>query len=53
MKIQTYMWPAIAQGLDVISISPVNAGKTFGYLVPIASYLATQKVCHIFRHIKI
>ncbi|XP_043475288.1 putative ATP-dependent RNA helicase TDRD12 [Leptopilina heterotoma] len=44
MKIQRYILPAIAKGLDVIAISPASAGKTFGYLLPICSYLATNKL---------
>ncbi|XP_076234936.1 putative ATP-dependent RNA helicase TDRD12 [Calliopsis andreniformis] len=39
-KIQSYMWPAIKKGLDVIAIGPAKSGKTFGYGFPVCGLLA-------------
>ncbi|XP_033228766.1 putative ATP-dependent RNA helicase TDRD12 isoform X2 [Belonocnema kinseyi] len=41
-KIQSYMWPAVKKGLDVIAVSPSDSGKTYGYLIPIVSSLVNQ-----------
>lgn len=38
--IQSYMWPAINQGLNVVTINPKESGKSIGYITPIASHLS-------------
>lgn len=45
-QIQSYMWPAIKQGFDTVAIGPHEAGKSVGYIVPIANNIAVNKeVC--------
>ncbi|XP_024940708.1 putative ATP-dependent RNA helicase TDRD12 isoform X2 [Cephus cinctus] len=41
--IQSYIWPAIAKGLNVVAISPPDSGKTLGYVLPIASIIASYE----------
>ena len=42
-KIQTYMWPAVTKGLNVLTVGPADCGKTIGYIVPVVSSIATLK----------
>ncbi|OXU31874.1 hypothetical protein TSAR_010154 [Trichomalopsis sarcophagae] len=42
-QIQSYMWPAIKQGFDTVAIGPHEAGKSVGYIVPIANNIAVDK----------
>ena len=37
------MWPAINQGLNVVTISTPDSGKTVGYIVPIASNIGNNE----------
>ncbi|OAD56630.1 Tudor domain-containing protein 12, partial [Eufriesea mexicana] len=39
-RIQSYMWPAIKEGLDVIAIGVAKSGKTVGYGFAICGLLA-------------
>ncbi|KAI4497388.1 hypothetical protein M0802_007399 [Mischocyttarus mexicanus] len=41
-KMQSYIWPAIKQKLNVVAIGPKDSGKTFGYTFAITGLLATQ-----------
>lgn len=42
-RIQTYMWPAVAKGLNVLAVGQPNCGKTIGYVLPIVSRIASWK----------
>ncbi|XP_008547169.2 putative ATP-dependent RNA helicase TDRD12 [Microplitis demolitor] len=42
-NIQSYMWPAINKGLDVMAVAPTKSGKTFGYVAPIANMIVTTR----------
>ncbi|XP_071448666.1 putative ATP-dependent RNA helicase TDRD12 [Hetaerina americana] len=39
MRIQTYAWPALMRGHNLIMINPPNSGKTLGYLLPLMSFM--------------
>ncbi|KAF7395116.1 hypothetical protein HZH66_008290 [Vespula vulgaris] len=41
-KMQSYIWPAIKQKLDVVAIGTKDSGKTFGYSFAITGLLAAQ-----------
>ncbi|XP_076635891.1 putative ATP-dependent RNA helicase TDRD12 isoform X2 [Colletes latitarsis] len=41
-KLQSYIWPAIKKGLDVIAIGAEKSGKTFGYVFAVCGLLATN-----------
>ncbi|XP_043791864.1 putative ATP-dependent RNA helicase TDRD12 isoform X4 [Apis laboriosa] len=41
-KIQSYIWPAIKKGLDIITIGTAKSGKTTGYAFAICGLLATN-----------
>ncbi|XP_066594136.1 putative ATP-dependent RNA helicase TDRD12 [Prorops nasuta] len=43
-RIQSYMWPAIREKLDVIAIGAKNSGKTYGYTFGIAGTIATLDI---------
>ncbi|CAD6216331.1 GSCOCG00004484001-RA-CDS [Cotesia congregata] len=38
-NLQSYMWPAISKGLDVMAVGPARSGKTFGFIAPIANMI--------------
>ncbi|KAK0082722.1 hypothetical protein PV325_009935 [Microctonus aethiopoides] len=38
-RLQSYVWPAINKGLDVLAVGPQKCGKTIGYAAPIASII--------------
>ena len=40
-KIQSYIWPAIKKGLDVIAVGIAKSGKTFGYTFALCGLLVT------------
>ncbi|XP_076749741.1 putative ATP-dependent RNA helicase TDRD12 [Xylocopa sonorina] len=40
-KIQSYIWPAMKRGLDVVAIAAAKSGKTSGYGFAICGLLAT------------
>lgn len=37
--IQSFVWPALLRGRDVIGIAPKHHGKTYGYLLPLLTQL--------------
>lgn len=41
-NIQSYIWPAIKKGLDIITIGTAKSGKTTGYVFAICGLLATN-----------
>ncbi|XP_015181603.1 PREDICTED: putative ATP-dependent RNA helicase TDRD12 [Polistes dominula] len=41
-KMQSYVWPAIKQKLNVVAIGPKDSGKTFGYTFAITGLLAAR-----------
>lgn len=41
-KIQSYIWPAIKKGLDVIAVGTAKCGKTVGYVFALCGLLATN-----------
>lgn len=42
-RMQSYIWPAINKGLDVLAVGPPQVGKTIGYAAPISSIIAHNK----------
>ena len=42
-KLQSYAWPAVFKGFDVVGIAPTRCkllgGKTLSYLIPLANLL--------------
>ncbi|XP_046403020.1 uncharacterized protein LOC124168773 [Ischnura elegans] len=39
MRIQTYAWPALMRGHNLIMVNPPRSGKTLGYLLPLISFM--------------
>ncbi|XP_043275464.1 putative ATP-dependent RNA helicase TDRD12 [Venturia canescens] len=42
-RIQSYMWPAVGKGLNVVAVGPSKCGKTIGYILPIVSSITVRK----------
>ncbi|XP_012284583.1 putative ATP-dependent RNA helicase TDRD12 isoform X2 [Orussus abietinus] len=49
LSIQSYVWPAIMSGLDVVAIGPPKSGKTMAYVAPVASTITTYKLAKMYN----
>ncbi|XP_078690269.1 uncharacterized protein LOC144921326 isoform X1 [Branchiostoma floridae x Branchiostoma belcheri] len=38
-KVQSYCWPAIMRGRDLVAMAPASTGKTLAYLLPVLTQL--------------
>ncbi|KAG8224956.1 hypothetical protein J437_LFUL005664 [Ladona fulva] len=44
MRIQTYAWPALMRGHDLVMVNPPRSGKTLGYLVPLLGFMLSPEL---------